>query len=81
LRQIGGWAVGLFVFGLLVPGINNWGHGGGMVAGAVLGFLVGYEEKKRENIVHKILAALCVIISLVTLMWATISGFTLLYPV
>ena len=30
-KQIGGWIVFLFIFGLIVPGINNWGHGGGIV--------------------------------------------------
>jgi rhomboid protease GluP len=38
-RQIGGWAISIFVFGLIVPGINNWGHGGGMAAGAALALL------------------------------------------
>ena len=28
-RQIGGWALAIFIFGFLVPGIDNWGHGGG----------------------------------------------------
>jgi len=29
-RQISIWVIFLFVFGLIVPGINNWGHGGGV---------------------------------------------------
>ena len=55
-RQISIWVIFLFVFGLIVPGINNWGHGGGILAGIVFGYLLGYQEKKRENIIHKILA-------------------------
>ncbi len=54
--QIGGWAIGIGIFGFLVPGINNWGHGGGMLAGALLGYLLGYTDKKREKFGHKILA-------------------------
>jgi rhomboid protease GluP len=73
-RQIGAWALAIFVFGLLVPSINNWGHGGGMVAGAVLGFLLGYEEKRRERLFHRILAGLCVVATLLTLLWAIGSG-------
>ncbi|UCH20257.1 MAG: rhomboid family intramembrane serine protease [Deltaproteobacteria bacterium] len=73
-RQIGGWAVGLFLFGLLVPGINNWGHGGGIVAGALLGFVLKYQEKAQENIVHKSIAAVCVIVTLITLGWAVLSS-------
>ena len=36
-RQVSGWVLGIFLFGLLVPGINNWAHGGGMAAGILLG--------------------------------------------
>lgn len=73
-RQIGGWAVGLFLFGLLVPGINNWAHGGGIGAGAFLGLLLNYQERGRENLFHKILAGACAVLTLITLGWAIISG-------
>jgi len=73
-RQIGAWALGIFIFGLLVPSINNWGHGGGMVAGAMLGFVLGYEEKRRERLLHRILAGLCVVATLLILLWAIGSG-------
>lgn len=39
-RQTTGWLVGLVMIGLL-PNVNNWGHGGGLVAGVVLGRLMG----------------------------------------
>jgi len=45
-RQLSGWTIGIFLFGFLVPGINNWGHGGGLVGGAVSGLILGYREKK-----------------------------------
>jgi rhomboid protease GluP len=73
-RQIGAWALGIFIFGLLVPSINNWGHGGGMVAGAMLGFVLGYEEKRRERLFHRILAGFCVLATILTLLWAIGSG-------
>lgn len=69
-RQIFTWVVFLGVFGLIVPGINNWGHGGGILAGIVAGFVMGYQEKKRENIAHKILAAACGMLTLLVLIWA-----------
>jgi rhomboid protease GluP len=73
-KQVGGWAVGIFIFGLLFPGINNWGHGGGMLAGALLGFLLGYQEKKRENLLHKLLAGLLMIVTVVVLGYAIATG-------
>jgi len=73
-RQVGGWAVSLFVFGFLIPGINNWGHAGGMLAGALLGALLGYREKKRETRWHLITARITAVLTVVTLLGATLSG-------
>ena len=74
-KQVSGWVIGLFIFGLMVPGINNWGHGGGLLGGALLGFLLGYQDRGRERTLHKTLAAGCVIITLLTLAWAIATAF------
>jgi len=68
--QIGGWALGIAMFGFLVPGINNWGHGGGIVSGILLAFLFGYREKRKENISHKIVAMISVIATGLALIWS-----------
>jgi rhomboid protease GluP len=73
-RQIGGWVLVIFLFGFLVPGINNWGHGGGIVAGILLGYLFGYEEKKKENLIDKILGGICVVLTVAVLAWAVSSS-------
>ena len=73
-RQIGGWAIGIFVIGLLIPGINNWGHGGGMAAGALLGFLVGYRERSDEQPWHTMLAAVCMTATGLVLGWMLLSS-------
>ncbi|OGQ94768.1 MAG: rhomboid family intramembrane serine protease [Deltaproteobacteria bacterium RIFOXYD12_FULL_57_12] len=73
-KQVSGWVISLFVFGFLVPGINNWGHGGGLVAGIVLGALLGYHEKIRENIGHRILAGGCAVLTIGVLGWAVASS-------
>jgi len=77
-RQIGGWAIGIFLFGFLVPSINNWAHGGGMLAGAALGFLLGYQERSREKQGHKIGALCCILITALVLLWAIFSSLYLL---
>ena len=79
-RQIGGWAIGIFVFGLLIPGINNWGHGGGMAAGAILGYLLGYRENSRDQFWHPIMAALCIGATSLVLIWMLWSGFLAALP-
>lgn len=73
-RQVGGWALTLFVFGLLVPGINNWGHGGGMAAGALLGLLLGYQERRGENAGHILLGLCMVAITVGVMAWAVATG-------
>jgi rhomboid protease GluP len=76
-RQIGGWALGIFLFGLLMPGINNWGHGGGIFSGIALGFVLGYQEKTRERSFHKMLAGACAVLTIAVLGWAVSSGIYL----
>ena len=72
--QVGGWAISIFIFGLLVPGINNWGHGGGLIGGIALSFLLGYNERSPETLFHKTLAGACVVSTLLVLSWAILSA-------
>lgn len=73
-KQLGAWTIGIFIFGFIVPGINNWGHGGGIAAGVILGFLLGYHDRKPENLFHKLLAGGCMVLTITVLMWAVGSG-------
>lgn len=72
--QIGGWALGIAIFGFMVPGINNWGHGGGVVCGALLALLLGYRERKKENFSHKSLAMVCIAITILALLWSCLGA-------
>jgi rhomboid protease GluP len=65
-RHVSGWIVGLFVMGLL-PGINNWGHGGGLLSGIALGYLLGYREVRKEKTIHRLLAATAVALTALAL--------------
>ena len=69
-REVSGWVVGLFLFGLLFPGINNWAHGGGLVAGIGLGMLLGYQERRRETSLHDLLALTCAGATIAALGWS-----------
>ncbi len=77
-RQVGGWALGLLLFGFLVPGINNWAHGGGMAAGALLALMLGYNEKRREDLVHRVLSGACLLITVLVLLWSILMGLRFL---
>ena len=68
-REVMGWIVGLAIFGFLLPGINNWGHAGGILGGALAGFVLRYRERQQETIIHQTLAALCIAATLLSLGW------------
>ena len=75
-REVSGWVISLFIFGLIFPGINNWGHGGGLLGGIVAGALLGYSERRRENSVDHALALLCGLITVGTLGWAVMGALS-----
>jgi rhomboid protease GluP len=74
-QQVGGWAIGIFAFGFLVPGINNWAHGGGLVCGILSGFLLGYHERNAETYSHKLLALVCVVATIGAIVWSVVEPF------
>jgi len=73
-KQILGWVIGLFLFGFLVPGINNWAHGGGLLGGILLALLLGYRERREENLTQKSVAVACMVLTLGILGWAVVSA-------
>ncbi len=77
-RQAMGWVVGLVLFGLFFPGINNWAHGGGLVSGIAIAFLAGYHEQITERFIHRILGTLSILITTAALGWALIQAVYIL---
>ena len=69
-REVSGWVISLFIFGLIFPGINNWGHGGGILGGIIVAALLGYNERRRENQFDQALALLCGLATIAVLGWA-----------
>ncbi|MSN24436.1 MAG: rhomboid family intramembrane serine protease [Geobacter sp.] len=69
-REVGGWIFSLFLFGMIFPGINNWGHAGGVVGGVLIGMLVGYGDRRPETSIHKVMALLCAVATVGVLGWA-----------
>ncbi|MDO9528264.1 MAG: rhomboid family intramembrane serine protease [Syntrophales bacterium] len=73
-RQAMGWIIGLVLFGLMVPGINNWAHGGGIVAGMLIGLILGYNERKSENFFHRIVASGFILLTVIVLLFAIVQA-------
>jgi rhomboid protease GluP len=73
-RDLGVWAIALLIIGFVVPNVGYWGHGGGFAAGAILGFLLNYQNRAPESLSHKYMAGVCMVATLATLGWAVGSG-------
>lgn len=58
-RQFLQWALILFIFGVVFPGVDNWAHGGGFVGGYVTAWLFSGGYGQREGVGTYLLAALC----------------------
>lgn len=73
-KQIGGWAIVIILFGFFIPQINNSAHIGGMLSGALAALVLGYAEKSRETVSHRMLSAACMVITLLVLLYAIMRG-------
>jgi len=74
-REVSGWVISLFLFGLIFPGINNWGHGGGIIGGIIIGALIGYNERRRENRFDQVMTLLIGVATFALLGWAAVRAF------
>jgi rhomboid protease GluP len=69
------WAVAMFVFGLIVPGVDNYAHAGGFVGGYLTARLL--DPLKPERIDHVLTALACLVLSLLSILWSIIHGLML----
>ncbi|HVC20982.1 MAG TPA: rhomboid family intramembrane serine protease [Vicinamibacterales bacterium] len=61
-REAFRWAVILFVFGLIMPGVDNYAHLGGFVGGYLASMVLA--PSKREGVDHVIVAVGCLAVTL-----------------
>lgn len=76
-KQTKAWIISLLIIGFLIPNINNWGHGGGLVTGIALGWIMGYREKRKENIGDHILSITMALVTFFLLFWRVSKGIEL----
>ena len=67
-RQFLQWAVLLFIMGFIMPGVDNWAHGGGFVGGYAAAYIFS-RSSEREGLGAYLAGGLCLL--------ATIGAFVL----
>lgn len=68
-QQLWIWAVILFAFGFMMPGVNNWAHGGGFISGWLVARMMRFDDEKRESPLLQVLALALIVV--------TVAGFVL----
>ena len=48
-QQLWQWAILLGIFGFIMPGINNWAHGGGFAAGWIAASFMNLDDDRQDS--------------------------------
>ncbi len=75
-RMVWGWVVAGGIFGLVVPGIDNWAHAGGLAGGWLAARTLRPLEAERPGQVAAALA--CLVAMALSIGWSVVSGLALL---
>jgi rhomboid protease GluP len=73
--QAAGYAVALFVFGLIMPGVDNYAHAGGFAGGWLTGRLL--DPLAPERLDHLVAALVCLALSVLSIIVSVVDGVRL----
>jgi rhomboid protease GluP len=66
------YAVTMFVFGLIFPGVDNYAHAGGFLGGYLGGQLL--DPLKPERVNHLFIALICLVLSILSIVVSVVHG-------
>ena len=69
-------AIIMFVFGLIMPRVDNWAHAGGFAGGFLAGRML--DPLKRERIDHLLIAVVCLMLSVLSIVASLLHWWWLL---
>ena len=75
-QQVWTWAVAMFIFGLVMPGVDNWAHFGGFAGGFAAAR--GLDPLKPEHTRHMLWAIVCLVLTAVSIVLSIVTGAQLL---
>ena len=64
-QQLWQWAIILGVFGFIMPGINNWAHGGGFAAGWIAAQFMPLDDDRQDSSWVLLASLGCIVMALV----------------
>ena len=69
----------MFIFGFLMPGINNWGHGGGFLGGWITANVMDFSEDRHESAAVMITCLVLIVLTVigVVLSFVNVTGILL----
>jgi rhomboid protease GluP len=71
--EAGGYALTLFVFGLIMPGVDNYAHAGGFLGGYLTGMWL--DPLKKERMDHFIWAAICLVLTALAIIVSIVTAY------
>jgi len=69
------YAIPFFLFGLVMPGVDNWAHAGGFAGGYLVSAFLNPMTRERGD--HMIIALLCLAATFLSIAWSILSGLPL----
>ena len=68
------FAIVMFLFGFIMPNIDNWGHFGGFLGGYLISRTTGINPHHRENLRHLFVAIACLVLTAFSIVASIIHG-------
>jgi rhomboid protease GluP len=75
-QQVWTWAVVMFIFGAIMPGVDNWAHAGGFLGG--FGAARALDPLKPERSRHMLWALVCLGLTAASIVLSIVTGAQLL---
>lgn len=73
-NQAWSYAIPLFIFGFILPGVDNYAHAGGFVGGYLSGLWLDPLKPERAN--HMLVAVICLAASLLAILYSVVDYYT-----
>jgi rhomboid protease GluP len=71
--QVWSWAIALFLFGFVIPNVDNWAHLGGFLGGWMLAKLL--DPLQAERLDHLLAGLVSLLLSLAAIVWSLVTAW------